>query len=239
MARRRGTSLGSDPRNMLIFFTKEEHAFSAEEVKFLTTLTSQAAIAIYNSQLYEEMSRSNKIKDEFLNVISHELRTPINVVMGYAQLLNDGTLGENNPRQAAAIGTIAGRSRDLLDMVNSLLYATSLEGNGAKLEAGEVSLKDFILELETEYQFQSNNGITVSSSGIILPICQPSKPTVRNLNKFYKTLSTTPSSSPKEALSRLRCAFFRLTKESGSQWRTQGLASRRKKRLTSSNDFTK
>lgn len=143
----------------LTFFTKEEHAFSAEEVKFLNILTSQAAIAIHNSQLYEEMSRSNKIKDEFLNVISHELRTPINVVMGYTQLLNDGTLGENNPRQAAAIGTIARRSRDLLDMINSLLYATSLEGNGAKLEAGEVSLKDFILELETEYQFQSNNGI--------------------------------------------------------------------------------
>src|SRR5439155_19903508 len=39
----------------LTFFTKEQHAFSAEEVKFLTTLASQAAIAIHNSQLYEEM----------------------------------------------------------------------------------------------------------------------------------------------------------------------------------------
>jgi len=113
----------------LTFFTKEEHAFSAEEVKFLTTLASQAAIAIHNSQLYEEMRRSNKIKDEFLNVMSHELRTPINVVMGYAQLLKDGALGDTNSEQATAIGTIAARSKDLLDMINSLLYATSLEGN--------------------------------------------------------------------------------------------------------------
>ena len=143
----------------LTFFTKEEHAFSAEEVKFLTTLTSQAAIAIHNSQLYEEMRRSNKAKDEFLNVMSHELRTPINVVLGYAQLLKNGALGETNSQQGAAIDTIAVRSKDLLDMINSLLYATSLEGNGAKLEADEVSLKDFVDELKTDYQAQSNNGI--------------------------------------------------------------------------------
>src|SRR6266545_547910 len=143
----------------LTFFTKEEHAFSDEEVKFLTTLASQAAIAIHNSQLYEEMSRSNKIKDEFLNVMSHELRTPINVVMGYTQLLKDGALGETNSQQAAAVSTIAARSKDLLDMINSLLYATSLEGKGVRLEAREVSLKDFLLELKTDYEPQAGKEI--------------------------------------------------------------------------------
>jgi signal transduction histidine kinase len=143
----------------LTFFTREEHVFNAEEVEFLTTFASQAAIAIDHSQLYAEMGRSNKVKDEFLNVMSHELRTPINVVIGYAQLLNDGTLGITNSQQAAAIDTIAARSKDLLDMINSLLYATSLEGNGASLNAAEVSLKDFVLELETHYQSQSTKDL--------------------------------------------------------------------------------
>ena len=145
----------------LTFFTREEHVFDAEEVEFLTTFASQAAIAIDHSQLYEEMSRSNKIKDEFLNVMSHELRTPINVVIGYAQLLNDGTLGVTNSQQAAAIDTIAARSKDLLNMINSLLYATSLEGNGASLSAAEVSLKDLVLELETDYQSQSTKDLSL------------------------------------------------------------------------------
>ncbi|HMF52011.1 MAG TPA: MFS domain-containing histidine kinase [Candidatus Saccharimonadales bacterium] len=145
----------------LTLFTREEHVFDAEEVEFLTTFASQAAIAIDHSQLYEEMSRSNKIKDEFLNVMSHELRTPINVVIGYAQLLNDGTLGVTNSQQAAAIDTIAARSKDLLNMINSLLYATSLEGNGASLDAAEVSLKDLVLELETDYQSQSTKDLSL------------------------------------------------------------------------------
>ena len=145
----------------LTFFTKEEHAFSDEEVKFLTTLASQAAIAIHNSQLYEEMSRSNKIKDEFLNVMSHELRTPINVVMGYTQLLKGGVLGETNSQQTAAVNTIAARSKDLLDMVNTLLCATSLEGNGARLEAREVNLKDLLVELKTDCEPQSGKEISL------------------------------------------------------------------------------
>ena len=198
----------------LTFFTTEEHAFSAEEVKFLTTLASQAAIAIHNSQLYEEMSRSNKIKDEFLNVMSHELRTPINVVMGYAQLLKDGTLGETNPQQTAAIGTISSRSKDLLDMINSLLYATSLEGSAAKLEAGEVRLKDFLVEFETDYKPQSSNEIELIwdyPEG-----CQTSRRTASSLDRSCKTLSTTPSSSRKRALSRLRCATIQMPKTSSS-----------------------
>ncbi|MFQ5904697.1 MAG: PAS domain S-box protein, partial [Candidatus Binatia bacterium] len=40
---------------VLSFYTKKEHEFSSEEVEFLSTLAGQAAIAIYNSQLYEEM----------------------------------------------------------------------------------------------------------------------------------------------------------------------------------------
>jgi signal transduction histidine kinase len=145
----------------LTFFTKEEHVFSAAEVKFLATLANQAAIAIDNSQLYEEMSRSNKIKDEFLNIMSHELRTPINVVMGYAKLLKEGALGEINSQQTAAIDTITARSKALLDMINSLLYATSLEGSGIKLQADEVSLEHFLLELEAHCQPQPHNEISL------------------------------------------------------------------------------
>lgn len=152
----------SQVSGFLTFFTTEEHEFSAEEVKFLSALASEAAIAIHNSQLYEEMSRSNQVKDEFLSVMSHELRTPINVVLGYAQLLNDGGLGETNPQQAGAIGTIVARSKDLLSMVNSLLYATSLESNGATLEANEVSLKEFICELERDYQGRLNSQVSLN-----------------------------------------------------------------------------
>jgi K+-sensing histidine kinase KdpD len=81
---------------VLSLFTKEQHQFNGEEAKFLTALASHAAIAIHNSQLYEqtkrqavELERAFKVREEFLSVISHELRTPLNVVIGYAGMMKD------------------------------------------------------------------------------------------------------------------------------------------------------
>ncbi|MBI2997998.1 MAG: GAF domain-containing sensor histidine kinase, partial [Deltaproteobacteria bacterium] len=143
---------------VISFYTKEEHEFSDEEVEFLSTLAGQAAIAIHNSQVYQEMvslaaqlSRSNKVKDEFLSVMSHELRTPLNVVMGYTGMIRDGLLGEINPEQEKALEKVISRARDQLTMISSILQVTQLEAAGGGVERREVSLKDLLDDLKSSY----------------------------------------------------------------------------------------
>jgi len=143
---------------VISFYTKEEHEFSDEEVEFLTTLAGQAAIAIHNSQLYQEMvslaaqlSRSNKVKDEFLSVMSHELRTPLNVVMGYTGMIRDGLLGEINAEQEKALDKVISRARDQLTMISSLLQVTQLEAAGGRVERREVGLQDLLDDLKSSY----------------------------------------------------------------------------------------
>jgi signal transduction histidine kinase len=82
--------------------------------------------------------------------------------MGYTQLLKDGALGETNSQQTAAVNTIAARSKDLSNMINSLLCATSIEGKAARLEACEVSMKDFLLELKNDFQPSSGKEIVLN-----------------------------------------------------------------------------
>ncbi len=143
---------------VLSFYTKEEHEFAAEEVEFLTTLAGQAAIAIHNSEVYEELaklandlSRSNRVKDEFLSVMSHELRTPLNVVMGYTGMIRDRLLGEINPEQEKALEKVITRARDQLVMISSILQATQLEAEGVKVEPHEVNLEEFLDDLKLNY----------------------------------------------------------------------------------------
>src|SRR3989338_4796401 len=143
---------------VISFYTKEEHEFTKEDVEFLSTLAGQAAVAIHNSQLYQEMtklaadlSRSNKVKDEFLSVMSHELRTPLNVVMGYTGMIRDRLLGEINPEQEKALEKVISRARDQLTMISSILQATQIEAEGVRVERHEVSLKDFLDDLRSSY----------------------------------------------------------------------------------------
>jgi signal transduction histidine kinase/FixJ family two-component response regulator len=142
---------------ILTFFTTEEHEFTKEEIDFLSALAGQAAIAIHNARLYEEikkqvveLEKSNKIKDEFLSVISHELRTPLNVTIGYTSVVKDGLFGEINSEQKEALGKALRHSDDLLEMINAILMVQNVEADLAQLQSGEVSLEDLLDELKTE-----------------------------------------------------------------------------------------
>jgi GAF domain-containing protein len=68
-----------DILGVLSFYTKEDREFTSEEVEFLSTLASQAAMAIHNSQLYEqtrkqavELEDSNEAKDELLEAMARQ-----------------------------------------------------------------------------------------------------------------------------------------------------------------------
>ncbi len=143
---------------VLSVYTKLEHHFADDEISFLSTLASQAAMTIHNSQVYEEMSklasdlaRANHVKEEFLGVISHELRTPLNVAKGYVEMLQSGFFGELNPDQVAALKKIANQTNDQLAMINSILHATTIESEVAGVRLENVSLCDFLDELRAAY----------------------------------------------------------------------------------------
>jgi signal transduction histidine kinase len=142
---------------VLSFYTKKEHDFTPEEIEMLSALAGQAAVAIHNSQIYEELAKSNKVKDEFLSVMSHELRTPLNVIMGYTTMIKDGILGGINPEQEQALAKVISHSRDQLTMITSILDATQIEADRVKAESHETSLAEFLDDLRAGYEIPLNN----------------------------------------------------------------------------------
>ncbi len=151
---------------VLVFLTKEEHEFTRDEMEFLVTLADQAAIAIHNSQLYEEMrnmagslAKSNRVKDEFLSVMSHELRTPLTAVVGYTGLLQDGTL--QGIGQEKALNKIMKHSQELLSMIDSILQASTLEANEVTARMNEIHLSRILDDIRSGYDFPLEKELTL------------------------------------------------------------------------------
>jgi signal transduction histidine kinase len=151
---------------ILCFHSKERHAFTAEEIAFLSDLAGHAAVAIHNSQLYEhiktqaaELEKADRAKTEFLSVVSHELRTPLNVVMGYTQLIYDGNLGEINTEQKTGLGKVLNQTNCLLVMINGILEATRIEVGEARAHSQEVDLQDILDDLRTTYSIPSGKKV--------------------------------------------------------------------------------
>ena len=142
----------------LVYAAREEHDFGAEEVEFLDTLAGQAAMAIHHSQLYrqsqqqtEELRHAHKIKDEFLKVVSNELRTPLSVIAGYTDMFNQGLLGQLTPIQEKAIETIERQSKALGGLINTVLRVSDIESETLRAGENEINLWEFLSELRSEY----------------------------------------------------------------------------------------
>jgi signal transduction histidine kinase len=147
---------------VLSFYSTEAIDLRTEEEDFLTDLTHQAAIAFYNSRLYEqtknqaaELERSNRIKDEFLGVMSHELRTPINIIMNSVEALNMGVFGEITPEHEKVTEKIRMQSSHLLSLINGILEITKVETGVVTVNAEQIDIYQLVAELESDYAMVS------------------------------------------------------------------------------------
>ena len=153
---------------VLSIYVKDERGFGAGELAFLTALVNQAAIAIYNSRLFEqtrnqaaELERSNKIKDEFLGVMSHELRTPLNIIMNYAEALQMGTFGRISADQEKGTHKIRSQAGHLLSLINGILEITKIESGTVTLLKEPIDLVEFMADNRTDYVMPMEKELTL------------------------------------------------------------------------------
>ena len=102
------------------------------------------------------------MKDEFLSVMSHELRTPLNVVMGYTAMIKDEMLGSVNTGQRRALEKVITRSNDLLNMITSILYATSIEAKEVRVQNTRFALPALLDEIKRFYESSLSKSITLN-----------------------------------------------------------------------------
>jgi len=88
-----------------------------------------------------DLIQLNRLKDEFLACISHELKTPLTAVLGLSSLLKDRMLGDLNERQARYAGLIHQSGRHLMSVVNDILDLTRMETGQMELNLGPVNLR--------------------------------------------------------------------------------------------------
>ncbi|HKV34920.1 MAG TPA: ATP-binding protein, partial [Pyrinomonadaceae bacterium] len=104
----------------------EQQAYQPEHVTAMSMAANLTAVAIENVRLLklertarEAAEESNRLKDEFLATVSHELRTPLTAILGWARLLEDGTLDHSMTQQA--VDTIWRNAKAQAQIVDDIL----------------------------------------------------------------------------------------------------------------------
>lgn len=96
----------------------------------------------------DDIERSNKAKSDFLSNMSHEIRSPMNAIVGFSEtLLNDPNFDKENARNDIKHIAVAGNN--LLDIINNILDISKIESGKETLDKKEYSIGNIVMELSS------------------------------------------------------------------------------------------
>lgn len=98
-------------------------------------------------QRNEALEAADRLKSDFVKHVSYELRTPLNTILGYAELLEKGFAGLLSEKQRDAVGAIATASNRLRSLINDILVLAEIESGGVKLELDRIDLHALLSNL--------------------------------------------------------------------------------------------
>src|SRR5262249_24402331 len=132
--------------------------FATEDIRLAEQFATGAAIAIQNARLFEEVQKKTReleeayeAKSDFLNMMAHELKTPLNVILGNTQLVKDGYYGAVGAGVGKGLETTQRNAQSLLKLINEILDLAGLECRRVPVRIEEFSLRKLLDELQSSF----------------------------------------------------------------------------------------
>jgi len=114
-------------------------------------VTEFGRLASSYQRMAKQLAELERLRAEFVSVASHELKTPINVIIGYLELLKEGIYGEIPQNQKEVLETINKQADSLTRLVKRLLDISRFEASGGKLDVRHVEVQRFFRTLESSF----------------------------------------------------------------------------------------
>src|SRR5579864_7757510 len=128
----------------LIVLSPMHQPLASEDAAVVEELARRFAVALENARLHAEAQRATRVRDEFLSVAAHELKTPITSLRGYAQLLMRNADNPDPAMLDKALRTINTQSNKLVELTGKLLDLSRIDSGKLSLERRLVDIAQLV-----------------------------------------------------------------------------------------------
>ena len=156
---------------LIISMSKTTNQLSDFEKEMLRKFSETAGVALENSRLYKNLKEAkdelneayenlmvlNKMKDEFLTVASHELRTPMTIVKSYLWMLDQQKTGKLNKKQIEYLEKASKGTQRMIDLINDMLNISRFEQDKVTFNTEQIDICGLISDVLTSFEIKINN----------------------------------------------------------------------------------
>jgi len=103
---------------------------------------------------YRKLRELEKLRDDLMHMIVHDLKTPLTIVQATIEMLHDGDLGQLNTEQRKALSQAQAKANDLLALIEDLLEISRIEDASVPLEPRPIQPAPFFEELIGEWRLR-------------------------------------------------------------------------------------
>ena len=163
-----------DPIGAIGVYWARSHAPSDDEINLLEALANATSVALQNVELHMdlqrkvvELERAAEAKDQFLLTLSHELRTPMNSIIGWSEILREDA-DQLTPEGREGIEAIHRNARVEMRLIGDLLDSTQALVGRLKLVEGPIDLGEVVRSAaRTARVLAADRGITLTLRELI------------------------------------------------------------------------
>jgi GAF domain-containing protein len=142
------------PMGVLTLTRSEVRPFSEKQIELVSTFADQAAIAIENVRLFDEIQDKNRQlaeasehKSQFVSSVSHELRTPLNAIIGLTEMMVKNAARFGTEKAQEPLQRVNRAGTHLLGLINQVLDLSKIEAGKLELSPQTVQLAPLITDV--------------------------------------------------------------------------------------------
>jgi signal transduction histidine kinase len=147
---------------------------------------------------YRKLRELEKLRDDLMKMIVHDLKTPLTSVLATMEMLLDGDFGPVAPEQRQVLGDAEGKAEDLLALIEDLLEVSRLEDSTLALDLHPIAPGAFLTEIVHEWQLRFQQEGTRAAVDVAdeAPVFEADKSLLRRVFANLIQNAITHSSTP-------------------------------------------
>jgi PAS domain S-box-containing protein len=129
------------------YITREEDGKALRMIGSMMDITERKQVELELARAKTLSDDTNRQKTEFLSIVTHELKTPLNAIIGYSEMLQSGNGSNLSEKQQKYLENIRVSGQQLLNLINDILDISRIEAGDITLQLEAVNLFTLIDEL--------------------------------------------------------------------------------------------